>query len=186
MKLVKKLTGILEWIVAVVLLAICIYCYLFSYGSFTAENAFKASEKTSNYGPSEVKKVIDFENEKIYLAKYKDWFSANAVRKASIKWYPQGTGGTPIDYNNKITHSYDGSSNGQNSFICKIYGYVNDPDITEIDLEVSENGQNSTLKYNIDSNKMFIFYWDDKIHHYSYTALTGLNKDGQKVYEYKY
>lgn len=187
MSLRKKIFSIMEWIIALILVSTCIYYYIFSFGSFTAINAFRASEKGYHYGPSEIKKEVDLKNGKVYLGKYKDWISATRVEKKFIKWYPgSGVGGFQINYSDKISHTWSAGEMGDNSYIKTVFGYVNDSTIVTVNLEVEEKGKKSTMKYNIDLDKMFIFCWDDNENKSNLISLTGLDKDGKVVYNYKY
>lgn len=187
MNLWKKKFSIIEWIIALIMVSICIYYYLFSYGSFTAINAFKASEKSYHYGPSQIKKKIDLKNGKIYLGKYKDWISATAIEKRLIKWYPaNGVGGFPINYSNKVTQTWTCGNMGDKSYIYTFFGYVNDSTITTVDFKAEKKGKTSTMKYNINSDKMFIFCWDDNGNESKPISLSGLDKVGKVVYEYRY
>jgi hypothetical protein len=183
----KKLSSFIEWTIALILVATCIYFYLFSYGSFNAIDAFKASEKSFNYGPSQIKEEINLKNGKIYLAKYKDWISACIIEKKFIKWYPgSGVGGSPINYSDKVSSNWSGSRIGDKSFIYTVFGYVNDSTIATVNLKVKEKEKENTMTYNIDLDKTFIFYWDDNEHKNTLISLNGLDRDGRTVYEYKY
>lgn len=184
MKINKKLGAIIEWILAIMLIIAVWKFSILSYGSFSPLKAHEQSERTYHYGPSKIVKTIDMDGEKIYLCRYKDWISANTVRKGLIKWYPgDNVGGTPIDYSKQVSFSWSGSTNKQNSFTTKIYGYVNDTEITEI-LLVDENEKN-TSRYELDESRMFVFYCVDDSQKFEEIYLKGLNKDGKIIYEEK-
>lgn len=183
----KKIFSILEWLVALILLSTCIYYYIFALYSFTAINAFTASEKSLHYGPSEIKKEINLKNGKMYLGKYKDWISATPIERTFIIWYPSsGGGGFPINYSEKISHTWQCASMGDNSYIYTAFGYVNDSSIKTVNLKIKEKGKKSTMKYYIGSDKMFIFCWDDNEGKSNLISLSGLDKDGRVIYDYKY
>lgn len=178
----KKHSAIIEWAVVVVLIVISWKYSILSYGSFSPIKVHQQSERTYHYGPSKIIKTIDLYGEKIYLCRYKDWFSANTVERGIIKWYPGSqVSGIPIDYSKKVSFSWSGSRNKQNLMTKKIYGYVNDPEITTM-LLVEEDGTN-TSRYDLDESRMFIFYWNEDNQKYKIRHLKGLNKDGKIIYE---
>lgn len=184
---VKKMFSIIEWLIALILVSTCIYYYIFSYGSFDATDAFRASEKSLHYGPSKIKKVIELKNAKIYFGRYRDWISTTVVEKRLIKWYPgDGAGGFPINYSDKISHTWMCGRIGDKANIYTVSGYVNDPNIITVNLKYEQKGKERSMKYNIDSDKMFIFCRDDNENRSNFISLTGLDKDGRVVYEYKY
>lgn len=182
MKINEKLGAIIEWILAIMLIIAVWKFSILSYGSFSPLKAHEQSERTYHYGPSKIVKTIDMDREKIYLCRYKDWISANTVRKELIKWYPgDNVGGTPIDYSKQVSFTWSGSTNKENLFTKKIYGYVNDTEITEI-LLVDENEKNIS-RYDLDESRMFIFYCAEDSQKISKIHLKGLNKYGKIIYE---
>jgi hypothetical protein len=157
---------------------------LLFYGSFSPVKAHEQSERTYYYGPSKIIKTIDLDGQKIYLCRYKDWYSANTVKKGIIKWYPgNGVSGIPIDYSKQVSFTWNGSVNEQNKMTMKVYGYVNNPEITTIVL-AGEN-QTNTSRYDLDESRMFIFYWMEGDQTFKIGYLKGLNKDGKIIYEEK-
>lgn len=187
MSLKKKMFASIEWIIAVVLLAVCLYYYVFSFGSFSAIGAYRASEKAMHYGPSEIKKEINVKGGKVFLGKYKDWISAAPIQKKIIKWYPGSGGeGCPIKYSDKISHFMECGTVWDGLWEYTVYGYVNDSNIKVVNLEVKENGKNTTIKYKITSDKMFIFCLEDNSHKDKLISLKGLDKNGKVIYESEY
>lgn len=189
MNLKKNLPAIAEWIIAIFLAAICVCYYLFWYGSFTAIDAFRASESSYHYGPSEIKKEINLKNGKIYLGRYKDWISINMVEKKLFKWYPgSAVGGYPINYSDKITEAWQAGKTLNNGYLYIVYGYVNDPTITTVNLQLKDkqSEKESTMKYSVSSDKLFIFNWENNKCTSDILSLTALDKAGNVVYEYKY
>ncbi|MBL4937851.1 hypothetical protein JK636_19265 [Clostridium sp. YIM B02515] len=182
MKINERHRAIIEWVVAVVLIVVTCKFSILSYGSFSPVRAHEQSERTFHYGPSKIIKTIDLDKQKIYLCKYKDWFSADTVKKGIVKWYPgDNVDGTPIDYSKQVSFTLSGSSNKQNKMIMKVYGCVNNPEINTI-LLVEENEAN-TSRYDLDESKMFIFYWEEDSEKHKVKYLKGLNKDGKIIYE---
>lgn len=85
MKINDKQKAIFEWTMAIVLLMLTFKASSLSYGSFSPIKAHYQSERTFHYGPSEIIKTINLKGTKIYLCRYKDWISANTVKKGIIK-----------------------------------------------------------------------------------------------------
>lgn len=183
MRINNKCSTIVEWSIAVVLVVICLNYSFFSYGSFSPIKAHEQSERTSHYGPSKIIKTIDLYGGKIYLCRYKDWFSANSVKKGIIKWYPADQGdGTAIDYSKQVSYKGYGSRI-KNLMIMKIYGYVSDPKITTMLFE--DENKTNTQRYVLDETKMFIFYWNEDSQRNKIKYLKGLDSDGKVIYEEK-
>ena len=182
----NMLKDILEWVVAAALLFACAKIYLFSYGSFSPLKTHQQSERTFLYGPSKIIKEIDLDGGIIYLCRYKDWFSADTVRKGIIKWYPgDSVGGCPIDYSKKISYHWSNSHIKGDISIMKLFGIATDPSISTVTLDVEEKGNPTTLKYSLDASRMFIFYWSQKEHNYNFRYLRGLDSNGKILYEQK-
>lgn len=182
MRINKKYQGIMEWCIAIVLGVICTKYSILSYGSFSPVKAHESSERTYHYGPSEIVKTIDLDKSKIYLCRYKDWFSANTVKKGFIKWYPgDQVAGTPIDYSKQVSYSGSGSSISGNEMIMKVYGYVNDPEITTMTFKF--NNKEDTLIYDLDESRMFIFYWKEGSEKFNIKYLKGLDGEGNVILE---
>lgn len=183
MKINDKNRAIIEWIIATVLIVICFKYSILSYGSFLPIKAHELSERTYHYGPSKIIKTIDLNGGKIYLCRYKEWFSANTVKKGVIKWYPgDQVAGTPIDYSKQVSYSWGNSHIKGDTSIMKIYGYVNDSNITTM---LIEDNTTNTSRYDLDESRMFIFYWNKDKEKHEIKYLRGLNKEGKIIYEEK-
>ena len=190
----KRLQSIIEWIIAGILLVTAVYPYVYVYvyyGSFSALEAHQKSEKSYHYGPSEILEVIDIPKGKIFLCKYDKWFSADTIIKGIIKWYPgSGVGGYPIQESQGISSIWSGSRISEDYFLYKGYGYVSNPDITTVTLEVEwikEDGtENKVLEYKLKDHRGFIFYWNDNETKYKPKTLRGLGVNGNILYEKNY
>lgn len=184
MKINDRNRAIIEWAIAIVLIVVTCKFSILSYGSFSPLKAHEQSERTFHYGPSKIIKTIDLNGQKIYLCRYKDWFSADTVRKEFVKWYPgDNVGGTPIDYSKQVSFSWNSSSNKQNKMTMKVYGYVNNTEIATIIL-IGEK-ETTISKYDLDENRMFIFYWIEDNQKNKTIYLKGLNKDDKVICEEK-
>ncbi|MBL4933299.1 hypothetical protein [Clostridium paridis] len=187
MKIKDKLPDVIKWVLAIILLLLCIHYYALSYGRFTANGALRDSEINEHYGPSETKKELSLEYGKIFLGKYKDWISITAVEKKIIKWYPSGyTYVLPINNSEKITQSFEGTTTFRDLSKNYVFGYVNDPNITSVRLYAEINSKETIMDYSIDSSKMFIFYWDTDNKGGNLVSLSGFDKDNNLVYIFKY
>lgn len=186
----RRLKSTIEWIIAVILLITAVYPYIF-YGSFSALKAHQKSEQSFHYGPSEILEVIDFPKGKIFLGKYDKWFSADTIKKGLIKWYPDGdVGGHLIKENEEVSSAWSGSKISDDYYLYKVYGYVSNPNITKVTLEVEwvkEDGtENKVFEYKLKDHKGFIFYWNEYETKYELKALRGLDINGNILYEKDY
>lgn len=189
MKLSKKSKAVIEWVVAIIMVAVCFDFYVLRHKSFTPLKAFRDSERTLNYGPSEIVKELDKDGLKIYLGKYKDWMSSQAIKKNLITWSPLGGNvtGVPIKYSEKVTYSWSGSSVKNNKFLWIVYGFVNDASISKITLQVKTGDKQDSMEYLLDKDRMFIFSWfDDNSSRSTISKIIGTDKDNRVIYEYKY
>lgn len=182
MKINKKFQAAVEWVIAILLIFLCIRVSGLTYGSFSPLKAHQQSEKTFHYGPSEIIKEIDIEKGKIYLCKYKEWFSSSTVIKRTIKWYiGDGQGGRKIEKADKISYSWNGSRI-HDYFLMKVYGYVSEESIDKVLLDVELDGLAKTLEYKLEDDRMFIFYWDEEVYDYKLKELRGVDKSGKVIY----
>lgn len=147
--------------------------------------AHEASERTYHYGPSEIIETVDLDDIKIYLCRYKDWFSLSTVNKRFLKWYSRGGDVQEIKADEKVTWGYCGSQIEGYGFLMRFYGYVNDEEISTITLEVQGANGNKVLEYKLDDDHMFIFYCNEDKEDYSFQYLRGLNDAGEVVYEHE-
>lgn len=177
-----SISVIIEWSIATVLLFICYKYSFLSYGSFSPLKAHELSERTYHYGPSKIIKEIDLGKQKVYLGRYKDWFSADTVKKELIKWYPgDGVGGTLIDSSKQVSYSWSGSGTNNNEMVMKVYGYVSDSKIVAMQIEGED--KISSTKYQLDESRMFIFYWNEDNKQNKTKYLVGLDKNGKVIYK---
>lgn len=189
MKLSEKSKVVIEWVIAIIMAAVCFDFYVLRYKSFTPLKAFRDSERTLNYGPSEIVKELDTDGIKIYLGKYKDWISAQAIKTNLITWSHLGGNvtGVPIKYDEKVAYSWSGSSVKNNKFLWIAYGFVNDASISKITLQVKTGDKQDSMEYLLDKDKMFIFSWfDDNPNRSTISKIIGTDKDNNVIYEYKY
>jgi hypothetical protein len=186
----KKIT-IIEWVVAILLLFVALKesPYL-NYYHLSPTAAHEQSERTFYYGPSEIVEEFDLGNVRIYLGKYKDWFSANSVLKhAGIFWQPGShVGGTEIKQNQDISYSWSGFQINDELMLMKFYGIVTNPKIVKVELDVvdsylSRETALKTLSYPLEKHRMFLFYWNEQEYSYQWDSIRGIDENGEVVYE---
>lgn len=182
----RTVRSMLEWITAAILVIVFLKVNFFSYGGFNPKKVHEQSERTYHYGPSKIIKEVDFENVKIYLGTYKDWFSTNTVIKRGVKWFPgSGVGGMKINEREKVSYSWSESKIHDELRMAKWFGYVTDPGIATIELEVEEAGERKSLRQPIGDDRMFLFVWNSERNHYTWTSLRGIDREGRVMYEKK-
>ncbi|WP_164669782.1 DUF5044 domain-containing protein [Virgibacillus doumboii] len=190
-----KKKAILEWVLAAVLIFFVVKdsAYI-NYYHLSPVEAHEQSERTYHYGPSEIVEDIDLGDAHIYLAKYKDWFSANTVnRHAGIFWSPgSSVAGRKIKQNQDISHSWSGTASNEDEMRMKFYGIVTNPNITEVELDVVEDYDRmqkvneddiQTYSKELKEHRMFLFHWIGENHDYKWIEIRGLDENGKVVYE---
>ncbi|MEG2918257.1 MAG: hypothetical protein RR891_00605 [Clostridium sp.] len=180
MRINNKYGATIEWFIAIVLIVLCLKYSIFSYGSFSPIKAHEQSERTSYYGPSEVVETIDLGGGKIYLCRYKQWFSADVVTR-KITWNSGGGRGFPIDNSKQISYSWSSFRSKDYDNGMLFYGYVTDPEITTLLFE--DKNKEKTLRYDLDENRMFVFYWNKDYNKNELKYLNGLDCNGKVIYE---
>jgi hypothetical protein len=187
----EKKWAILEWIIVILLLAVAVKDSLFiNYYHLTPIAAHEQSERTYYYGPSEVVEEIDLGEVRIYLGKYKNWFSANSVLKqAGVFWVPGSqVGGNEVQQNQDISYSWSGSKINDDLMLMKFYGIVTNPNIVTVELDVTDKKVNGdgglkTLTYPLEKHRMFLFHWNELEYSYQWESLRGMDENGKLVYE---
>lgn len=182
MRISSRKAAVIEWSIAVILLLLTINYSMFAYGSFTPLVAHEQSERSGHYGPSTIVKTIVIPGGRIYLCRYKNWFSADLIKKGIVKWYAAGgSWGKEIDFTEQLTYNWDYVRYRDKEGVSKIYGYVNDPNITMLSAIAADGSD--PLKYDLDERRMFIFYWVGVDGTYKYKTLRGFDRSGKIIYE---
>ena len=122
--------------------------------SFSPMAAFKAKEKTLLYGPSEVVKIEDFNNDKYLLGKYDDWFSATKIERIALVFWKANSFTYGIEINRDIAvniQSYVEEDGEQ--IIYTYFGIINDDKIKSLILTLNSG---ETLEINEFYDDMFI------------------------------
>lgn len=172
-----------KWIVCLILVILCVKFSILSHFSLTPLKAHQKSERTLYYGPSQITEVVDINNGKIYLCRYKDWISASTVKKNFIFWsIGNQSCANKIDYKEKVNFTWFYSNKEP---LFKLYGIVNDDNITSIEL-TNSHYKNLSFKKEVNSENMFIFCLegeDAKLisNNSKTTFLAGKNTDGKVI-----
>ncbi|MUK88577.1 DUF5044 domain-containing protein [Ornithinibacillus sp. L9] len=191
----KKIQAVLEWALALVLIFFVVKdsSYL-NYYHLSPIKAHEQSERTFYYGPSEIIEEFDFGDIRIYLAKYKDWFSANTVTKyAGVFWQPGShVNGFKIEEEEDISYTWSSSKINEELMLMKYYGIVTNPKIDKVELDVTvgyvwdeevPEDDIETLSESLDDHRMFLFHWNENEDNYLALALRGLDEKGNIIYE---
>ncbi|MFD2043581.1 hypothetical protein ACFSTA_04240 [Ornithinibacillus salinisoli] len=74
----------------------------------------------------------------------------------------------------------------------KYYGIVTDPEITEVELDVTEGygwddvipeEDIQTLSNPLEDHRMFLFHWNEEKHDYLALTIRGLDENREVIYE---
>ncbi|MFC4810471.1 DUF5044 domain-containing protein [Paenibacillus sp. GCM10023250] len=181
-----------EWAAVLLLAWLFVQTLPAAAGSRTPEEAHRLSEKSFHYGPTVVarKVVAPFDKDQVvFLGTYKDWFSADTVKRQTGGWVPgDGVGGVEIDRSKPFTYSWSGSGTHDNLMTFKFYGYVSDARIAAIELVMTDRKSGSMVSMHepIGEDRMFLFLWEaDNGSNAEWQSVRGLDASGKLVYEAK-
>jgi len=136
------------------------------------------------YGPSEVVKMIDLDGIKVILSKYKNWYTAMNVEKRWLLWYPSTfQAGLEIRSGEQVSFAWDTSNYGKRGTLYKLFGYVSDPHIVKMSLELVKNSNPERKEEAIGEDRMFIFYWLAQDKEYGITYLKGFDSNGNLIFQ---
>jgi hypothetical protein len=194
----EKKKAIIEWVISILLVLFVVKDSLYlTHYHLSPVAAHEQSERTYYYGPSEVVEEIDLDEVRIFLGKYKDWFSANMViQEKGFFWRAgSGVGGMEIKEDQDISHSWSGSRINEDWMLMRFYGIVTNPEIEQIELDVVEGYRSAegnvpaeeivTLIYPLQNHRMFLFHWNEIEHEYQMITLRGIDVKGEIVYQEK-
>lgn len=152
-----------------------------SYYKLSPLAAHKASEKSAHYGPSQIVHIEDFEEGKYILCKYDNWISCNTVLKDfGFLWR---FGNQPTGIENKkekaVEFTFSISEYG------KLYGIINNPSITKIEVKLNDGTKIEKTKFYKD---MFLFTWVNKKsnNYLILDTITAYNNSGEVVFSETY
>ncbi|MFC5472267.1 hypothetical protein ACFPPD_26640 [Cohnella suwonensis] len=189
----KTVFAIVEWALIALLVWLVFREQAFPVliGSSSPEKAFRQSESTYHYGPSTILRKVEVpgdDRQVIFLSKYKDWFSAHSVIKGRIGWRPGGgVAGVKIKPDKPLTYSWEGHGIKDGRMLLKFYGYVPDDRISTVELLKTdvETGKAAPLMEKLNADRMFLFRWEEESSRWEWSAIRGLDSNGQVVYEQK-
>lgn len=155
----------------------------FSEYYFTPLSAHKVSEQSMHYGPSEVKHIEGYEKGKYILCEYEKSISCDIIDRSLIFLWHIGSGEpTGFVYNSNIPFDYtSGSNSTANISYTYIYGIVNDPSITKIEVTL-KNGDIITQTNFYDG--LFLIHWADKTG--QFTKIRAYDQIGNIIEDQKY
>lgn len=182
----KKSRIILEWLLVLFLIILVSKFSIFDPISISPKKALEISQSMIYYGPSEIIETYNTKNSKVYLGRYKDWYSLNIIKRYFIFWYSGGSSvGNEIDYNEKVNFTW---YNAYEDKLFSIAGVVNDNDIEVI--EVFDGLKNEVLMSKRINNKedMFLFAFEGILANYVYDNcekiyIIGKNNKNEAVYK---
>ncbi|KMK75855.1 hypothetical protein [Alkalihalobacillus pseudalcaliphilus] len=174
----------IKWGIAGLLVAcVLLYSpYLVYFQYLSPENTLRYSEKSMHYGPSDIIDERKVNSSIIYLSTYKDWFSASHVeRKWGIFWQHRNGGGIKKNSEEAITHIFGSSFKGEPA-ISYMGGYVSDPEIDVIEVELDHE----TLQEPVNDQQLFLVVWKGGRSYEVLRSYRGLNEEGDVLYEYEH
>ena len=136
-----------------------------------------------HYGPSKIEHIEDYEKGKYLLCKYDKWISCDVIDRSLFFMWSIGSGDPEgVEYNSSNPFDYYfHSSTTSNVTYTYIYGIVNDPSITKIEVTL-KNGDVLTQTNFYDGT--FIIHWTDKTG--TFTKVSAYDQNGNSVENKKY
>jgi hypothetical protein len=128
---------------------------------FDPISAHESSERSINYGPSEIIHIEDYGNSKYILGKYDRWVSCNTVKRAMLFFWMAGN--QPTGFENvktkAVCYTWHASYNNY-----KAYGIINNANIARIEILL---GNGEILTQTAFYDDLFLLTWtsegnDDK------------------------
>lgn len=171
----------------IILCCLLAFAMFLSQGRFSPDAAVKAREVAENYGPSEQLGKWDYVDRKIYLNEYDKWLSFAVVKRSFLGlWYVQEY----FIYNEnipdaRISSGTSSSSTYNNGFgSIAAMGYINDAEISRIELEVSdENKLHLVLEpLYIEDNIFFFYYGSKDIGNSKSVGILAYNESNELIY----
>lgn len=136
--------------------------------------AYRGSERSIHYGPSEVVHVEDFPGGKYFLGKYDRWISCNIMQKSmGIFWSAGGyTTGTEIRYDHPI---YYEAQYGQPH--ARVYGIRHDESITKVEVHLMDGTVITQEEFHED---LFLLTWERAS---EFNKIIAYDDDGRMVFQ---
>lgn len=131
-------------IINLVVLVLILMLFMAIQGAaFTAKAAHKKQERTVNYGPSETIAIIAKDNKRFFLAKFRDYYSCDAVKRGFLGLWYGSEAGSPWGIENKkenlVNYGIKGERDKQNNDakLLAVYGIINQQkSIATMEIEV--------------------------------------------------
>lgn len=145
--------------------------------------AYKDSERSLHYGPSQIVHIEDFNKNKYILGKYDKWFSCELVTRHLFFFWriAGGSYGHEIDKTQAINYSWNMSSQGQT---YRAYGVINDDRVEKIEIILS-NGE--ILRETEFYDDMFLIIWEypkDEANDWGFGGIRAYDVNDNIVFEF--
>ena len=148
---------------------------------FTPLSAHESSERSINYGPSEVIHIEDFKDGKYILGKYDKWVSCDTVNRTLLFFWSAGNQpiGIENDKTKKVCYTWSSSY-----YYFKAYGIINDKSVKKIEITLSNGNVLTQTEFYKD---LFLLTWETKEKGNVYIkAIRGYDVEDKLVYEDEY
>ncbi|MFS0749311.1 hypothetical protein [Oceanobacillus sp. 1P07AA] len=180
----KGVWNLLEWAVVILLLCfIIIKWFDYTQYYFSADAAFEEKQDLNYFGPSKKIEKVDVDDRVFYLNTYEDQFSVGILKTDYGFLWKYENSFFSIERADEDAITYLSNGYMENSDVYSIYlvGVVNDPEIEKVRLQLNDE---NTLVYPIEDSGMFAFFFEDNhVGYGNWEKLSGINKDGEVVYE---
>lgn len=170
-----------------IVVLIIIYFILFpKYNLYlTPLSAYRASEKSSHYGPSDIAHIQDHSDGKYILAKYDRWLSANSVRRSLFFFWTIGDQYLGFENDPLKDVVYTWGMNNEVDY--KIYGIINNDDIKKLEIILKDGSKFTQTEF---YDHMFLFTWTNENNkndsYISFLDVKGYDKDNNLIFEEEY
>lgn len=168
--------------IVIIIFLFILYNSMFSF-YYNPIRAYKNSERSLHYGPSQIVHIEDFNKDKYILGKYDKWFSCSLVtRHLFFRWHVDGgSHGHEIDKAEPVNYSWSMSSREQT---YRAYGVINDDRVEKIEIILS-NGE--ILKETTFYEDMFLVIWEypkDKANDWGFRGIRAYDANDNIVFEF--
>lgn len=147
--------------------------------SFTPVQAQKFYENESHFGPSEIIKIIKNDGYQDILCKYEDWICCDRIERTSFVFWTEVI---KYNYKNNSSKPITYGISGYNEENSMMFGVVNDPDITKIEVQIDDD-QRLTQEEFYDG--MFYFTWVRNTDIQRTIQINCYDNDDSRIYEYE-
>lgn len=147
---------------------------------FNPINAYRTSEKSFHYGPSEIIHIEDYSGGKYIVGKYDKWYSCQDIKKRLGFLWSMGhlMGLKENDLSKGVSFTWAGSDHKY-----LLHGVVNDVRIKRIEITLDKGDKLSQEDFYED---MFLFAWEYLDLANGFRELKGYDGEGRLIFEETY